>query len=194
MNRLLTAIDTVLDAAGALASLLLIALAGVLAYNVVARYAFDASSIALEELAWHFYSAVFLFGLSYALKTASHVRVDLLFEGLDPKAKARIDLAGCLVFLLPLCLVVVVSGWQFAVDSWSYGPRPDGVLSTVQQILGEGVGEKSQDPGGLTNRWLIKAVIPVSFLLLLLAGVGHALRQFQVLRDADQGEDAGVAS
>gem|GEM_PF-6365194 len=140
-----------------------------LAYNVVARYAFSASSIALEELAWHFYSAIFLLGLSYALKAGAHVRVDLIFEGLSARTRAYIDLGGCLVFLLPLCAVVMVSGWHFTLDSWGFGERPDGVFALLQQALDTGIGEKSQDPGGLNNRWFIKGVIPLSFALLFLA-------------------------
>jgi len=48
--------------------------------------------------------------------------------------------------------------------------------------LDTGIGEKSQDPGGLNNRWFIKGVIPLSFVLLFLAGIAHALRQIQILR------------
>ena len=182
VSRAIACIDAVLDLTGAVASAILIALAGVLAYNVVARYAFSASSIALEELAWHFYSAIFLLGLSYALKAGAHVRVDLIFEGLSARTRAYIDLGGCLVFLLPLCAVVMVSGWHFTLDSWGFGERPDGVFALLQQALDTGIGEKSQDPGGLNNRWFIKGVIPLSFVLLFLAGIAHALRQIQILR------------
>ncbi len=182
VSRAIACIDAVLDLTGAVASAILIALAGVLAYNVVARYAFSASSIALEELAWHFYSAIFLLGLSYALKAGAHVRVDLIFEGLSARTRAYIDLGGCLVFLLPMCAVVVVSGWHFTLDSWGFGERPDGVFALLQQALDTGIGEKSQDPGGLNNRWFIKGVIPLSFALLFLAGIAHALRQILILR------------
>ncbi len=182
VSRVIAGIDAVMDLTGAVASALLIALAGVLAYNVVARYAFSASSIALEELAWHFYSAIFLLGLSYALKSGSHVRVDLIFEGLSARTRAYIDLGGCLVFLLPLCAVVMVSGWHFTLDAWGFGERPDGLLAQLQQAWESGIGEKSQDPGGLNNRWVIKGVIPLSFALLFLAGIAHALRQVHILR------------
>lgn len=176
-------IDKIMDLTGALASALLIALVGVISYNVIGRYAFNASSIGLEELAWHFYSAVFLLGIPYALKTASHVRVDLLFEQFSPKRKAVIDLLGCTFFLLPLCLVVIVSGWRFTLDAWGFGERPNELLPLIQQILSTGVGEKSQDPGGLLNRWFIKGVIPLSFFLLLLATLSHALAQIQKIID-----------
>ncbi len=168
-----------MDLTGALASAVLIALVGVISYNVIARYAFKASSIGLEELAWHFYSAVFLLGIPYALKTASHVRVDLLFENFSDKKKAVIDLLGCAFFLLPLCLVVIVSGWRFTLDAWGFGERPSEIYPLFQQMLTTGIGEKSQDPGGLLNRWFVKGVIPFSFFLLLLATISHALAQVQ---------------
>lgn len=193
INKTIKTIDSIMDFTGALASAVLILLVCVIAYNVIGRYAFNASSIGLEELAWHFYSAVFLLGIPYALKTASHVRVDLLFEGFSPKKKAIVDLVGCFVFLFPLCLVVMVSGWNFTAEAWSYGERPSELYALMQQILSEGVGEKSQDPGGLLNRWFIKGVIPLSFLLLLIAGVAHVLRQVQRLIDLN-GETSVRAS
>jgi len=179
IKKTIAIIDNIMDATGALASVLLIGLVGVIAYNVVARYAFNASSIGLEELAWHFYSALFLLGIPYALKTASHVRVDLLYERFSLRTKSFIDLLGCIFFLLPLCLVVIYSGWLFTVDAWSYGEKASGLYALLQQIITEGVGERSQDPGGLMNRWFIKGVIPFSFFLLLLATVSHLLRQIQ---------------
>jgi len=86
--------------------------------------------------------------------------------------------------------VVVVSGWHFTLDSWGFGERPDGVFALLQQALDTGIGEKSQDPGGLNNRWFIKGVIPLSFVLLFLAGIAHALRQIQILRGLSAAVDS----
>ena len=110
-------INRIIDAAGALAAFLLIMLVLIISWNVIARYSFSASSIGLEELSWHIYASIFLLGLSYALKTGSHVRVDLVFENLSTRTRATIDLFGTLLFLIPFCLIVIWSGWLFAIEA-----------------------------------------------------------------------------
>jgi TRAP-type mannitol/chloroaromatic compound transport system permease small subunit len=82
------------SALGAIASALLIFLVVLMCYNVIARYAFNASSIGLEELTWHAYAAVFLLGIPYALQSGAHVRVDLLFEKMSIRNQQRVDLVG----------------------------------------------------------------------------------------------------
>ena len=160
-----------MDWVGALAALLLILLVAMVAYNVIGRYAFRSSSIGLEELSWHFYAAIFLLGIPFALRTGSHVRVDLFYEHFSERNKALIDLIGSVVFLLPLCLVVIWSGWQFMVSSYGFGHSPESIGDFFQQLVAGGIGEKSQDPGGLLNRWIIKGVIPLSFFFLLLSAI-----------------------
>ena len=135
----------------------------------------------MEELAWHLYAASFLLGIPFALRTGSHVRVDLIFENLSLKKRAIIDLCGTLIFLVPLCLVVVWSGWLFTMEAWGLGSRPDEFGALIKQIVTTGVGEKTQDPGGLLNRWIIKGVIPLSFFLLLLAAISFAIHKVNIL-------------
>jgi len=177
-------INRVMDWVGILSATLLILLVIVIGFNVLNRYAFkfDGIGVGYEELAWHFYPACFLLGIPYALRTASHVRVDLIFENLKPKTKAIIDLVGTLIFLIPFCVVVVWSGWAFFVEAWSLGSRPDEIGALIKQIVSTGVGEKSQDPGGLLNRWIIKGVIPLSFFFLLLAAISMLMERWLALR------------
>lgn len=171
---------------GALAALLLILLVLLMAYNVLIRYAFSASSIGLEELSWHFYAAVFLLGIPYALKSGSHVRVDLLHEHFQPKTKAIIDLVGTLVFLIPTCIIVIWAGWNYTLSAYQLGAQPDSVSAFFDQLVGSGIGEKSQDPGGLLNRWIIKGVIPLSFFCLLLAAIAFLLEKVSILLSLKQ--------
>lgn len=166
-----------MDWIGNLASAMLSLLVVMVAYNVISRYAFSASSIGLEEFSWHLYAAMFLLGIPFALRSGSHVRVDLLYENFTPKTQALIDLIGCLIFLLPLCLVIIWSGWNFTVAAYSLGELPDSVSTFFQQLVSTGIGEKSQDPGGLLNRWIIKGVIPLSFVFLLLASIAFFIQK-----------------
>jgi TRAP-type mannitol/chloroaromatic compound transport system permease small subunit len=144
------------DFLGWLSSILFILLLANVVYDVVMRYAFNDVSIAFQEMEWHLFSAVFLLGVPYAIKAGGHVRVDLFYERLSNRAQAIIDVIGTIVFLLPFCLLVSYYGIDFAKESYA-------------------LGETSGDPGGLPYRWIIKAMIPLSFFLMALSGIGLLL-------------------
>ncbi len=182
-NLIIKSIDAVLVLAGMVATLLLIALVAVVSYNVIARYLFDASSIGMEELGWHFYAAIFLLAIPYAVHTDSHVRIDLLYEGRSARYKRWLNIIGTVVFLFPFALVTAYYGWDFTLQSINYGVVPDTLSGFWQQLTTTGIGEKSQDPGGLNNRFIIKAVIPLSAFLLFLAGISKILREWHVDED-----------
>ncbi|EID4341529.1 TPA: TRAP transporter small permease subunit [Vibrio vulnificus] len=144
------------DLLGWLSSVLFILLLANVVYDVVMRYMFNDVSIAFQEMEWHLFSAVFLLGIPFALKSGGHVRVDLFYERLSHRAQAIIDLLGTIFFLFPFCLLVAWFGIDFAKESYA-------------------LGETSGDPGGLPYRWVIKAIIPLSFLFMAISGVGLLL-------------------
>jgi TRAP-type mannitol/chloroaromatic compound transport system permease small subunit len=189
MLRFIAIVDRLIDWLGALAAGMLITLVLLMTYNVLARYAFNSSSIGLEELSWHFYSCTFLFGIPYALKHNAHVRVDLLFEKFSAKNKLIVDLLGTALFLIPFCIVVIWAGWQFTAAAYQLGVQPSSASEFFSQLVSGGIGEKSQDPGGLLNRWIIKAVIPLTFVFLLLAAVSQLLQKALALRSLNDAED-----
>lgn len=174
-------INKIMDIIGTLSSLLLILLTLLISYNVISRYVFSRSSVALDELSWHIYSSIFLLGISYALKTESHVRVDIIFENLSSRTKAIINAVGALVFLFPLCLIVIYYGWHFMVDAYQWGEHADTLSGWFVQLFTTGIGEKSSDPGGLLNRFIIKGMVPLSFLLLTLSSVSFLIKNVSVL-------------
>jgi TRAP-type mannitol/chloroaromatic compound transport system permease small subunit len=191
LNKVENAINRLMDGLAIIAGGLLILLVLVMAYNVIARYAFSASSLGLEELSWHLYAAVFLLGIPFALRSGSHVRVDLFYERFSPKTRALINLVGCILFLLPTCLVVVWGGYHFTAAAYNLGAQPDSITGFFQQLVSTGIGEKSQDPNGLLNRWIIKGVIPLSFFLLLLASVSFFINNLNsyLTHDTDQDKE-----
>ncbi|MER0325443.1 TRAP transporter small permease subunit [Vibrio vulnificus] len=144
------------DLLGWLSSVLFILLLANVVYDVVMRYVFNDVSIAFQEMEWHLFSAVFLLGIPFALKSGGHVRVDLFYERLSHRAQAIIDLLGTIFFLFPFCLLVAWFGIDFAKESYA-------------------LGETSGDPGGLPYRWVIKAIIPLSFLFMAISSVGLLL-------------------
>lgn len=189
-------INKMSDYVGCIAAVLLMLLVLIISYNVMGRYLFPwlasfglpyitVPAVALQELAWHLYSAVFLLGISYALKTGNHVRVDIIYENLSLKTRTIIDLVGTSLFLIPLCLIVIYSGWEFTKSAFTvYGNVPEGFSGAFTQLVTEGIGEKTQDPGGLLNRFIIKGVIPLSFLLLLLNAISFLIHKINLLTGA----------
>lgn len=134
----------------------------VIIVQVVLRYGFNHGLIVLEELQWHLYAVGVMFGVSYAQVTNSHIRVDLLHMRLSIRAQRLWEVFGILFLLFPFVWVVFDASLGFVYDAWR-------------------IGESSASPSGLPYRWLIKAVIPVSFFLLFLAGLSRLLRDLVAL-------------
>ncbi len=149
---------------GVLALLLLLMVLNV-SYDVIMRYFFRNSSVALQELEWHLFAIILLFGISVSLQQEAHVRVDFLFERFSKRVQAGINIFGTLFFLLPLALLITTGSVTFVYDAWR-------------------VGEISANPGGLPYRWLIKGMIPLSFSLLIVSAMGYLLRQIRKFQEA----------
>mgnify|MGYP003148740796 CR=1 FL=1 len=130
--------------------------------NVALRYIFNRGILALEEMQWHIYSAGFMFAIAYAVVTDNHVRVDVLHEKFSTKTQCCIELLGILGFLIPFSYLLFSDSISFVHNSFL-------------------VGEISDAPGGLHYRWLLKAVIPISSLVLILASVSRLLKCTSIL-------------
>lgn len=126
----------------------------VIVLQVFLRYGLGRGLVALEELEWHLYSIAFMCGLSYAAVTNAHVRVDLVSISFSTRTKEWIELFGVLFLILPFAGIVIYYGIEFWYASWIHR-------------------ERSLAPMGLPWRWIIKAVIPVSFGLLILAALSR---------------------
>lgn len=161
-TRVSRVVDPLLAAIGRGISWVWLILLVIIVANVVLRYLFGEGRIEFEEIQWHLYSAGFLLGLSYAYISDAHIRVDVVHERLHPRTRAWIELYGIVVLLLPFIALVVIYSVPFVVQSYQ-------------------AGEVSQAPGGLPFRWLMKAVLPAGFLLLLLAVVSRLSRVWAFL-------------
>ena len=149
-------IDALNERVGRAVSWLAFLMVAVVAWNVFLRYLFHKGSVAMQELEWHLFGPLFLLTAAYTLVHDEHVRVDILYSRLSTRAKAVVDLAGSLLFLIPVCILVVYTSWGFVAASWA-------------------AREGTPDPGGLPARYILKAVIPVAFSLLTLQGLSMAI-------------------
>lgn len=102
------------------------------------------------------FSAIVLLGAPWTLKVNEHVRVDLLYSMMSPRAKARLDIFGGLVFLLPMCVIMISFTLPWALESWRSG-------------------EVGASAGGLP-RWPGKMLLPIGFALLTLQAVAELIK------------------
>ena len=172
--RISAGLDRATQAVGQLAKWLILPLIAVTIYDVVTRkffgfqfwlsgYVGDAlNSTKLQELEWHFHTALFALCLGFGYLRNAHVRIDLVSEKLKPRWRVWIEFLGCVVFLLPYCVVIIYFAYNFALDAY------------LQH-------EISASLIGLPYRWIIKSVLFVGFVFALLAGISVMLREFVVL-------------
>ena len=165
MNNLETFIGKIVDWVGhGLAAILVLMVLNV-AFDVMMRYLFHASSVGMQEMEWHLFSLIILFGMGYGLRHEGHVRVDFVFDRLNDRKKALINIWGTLFMLTPLALLILAGAFGYVNDAYVSG-------------------EISEDPGGLPYRWIIKSMIPLSFAFLLLSATGYVLKNIELFRRA----------
>jgi TRAP-type mannitol/chloroaromatic compound transport system permease small subunit len=151
-------LDLIVEHAGRLASWTGFALVCVMAFNVLLRYLFHTGSVAMQELEWHLMAPVSLLCIAYAIKHEGHVRVDIIYGRFPPRVKQILDVLACLAAVAFAAIVIKLS-----------------IGYVMQSYL---IGEKSPDPGGLPYRFILKAMIPLGFLLFLVQSLAALLRSF----------------
>lgn len=159
MRSLISIIDNITEWVGKATSWLVLAMVLLICYDVAMRYLFQQGSVALQELEWHLFALIFLLGSAYTLKHDEHVRVDILYQSrfVSDKQRALINILGTLFFLLPFCILILISSWPFVENAFYYN-------------------EGSPDPGGLPYRFLLKGSLLVAFGLLVLQGFSGLLK------------------
>ncbi len=161
--KLVAALDALAERTGRLISWLTLAMVVATVAVVVLRYAFGQGLIWLQESVNWMHSIVFLLGAAYTLKADEHVRVDVFYRDMSERGKATVNLAGTILFLLPLCAYLIIESWQYVAVSWR-------------------IAERSREAGGLPMLYLLKTVIPLMAGLLALQGIAVALRAIERLR------------
>lgn len=142
--------------AGVCALLLVLLVAG-----LVLAFALGVGSVKAQDLVLWLNAGMVMLGLGYAHKHRAHVRIDVFSSRWSRRTRARMELAGTLLLLLPFCAAVLWLSLDYVAMSWA-------------------VRERSASTGGLAGLFLAKTLLPIGAALLALQGVAGALRVLPV--------------
>lgn len=146
MERTIESVERLIDRVGRLTLWIALLMIGLVAINVLLRYSMSLGSVWAQELEWHLLASLILLGICHALQRGDNVRVDVFYASYKPRTKYMVDLVS-LVLLLAVSLIFIKLSIPYVMQSY-------------------GIGERSPDPGGLTHRWVIKALIPLGYVLV----------------------------
>jgi TRAP-type mannitol/chloroaromatic compound transport system permease small subunit len=161
-TRVADALDALVRVTAQWAAWLLFAMVGAICLDVITRKFnlrvpyFDSTK--LQELEWHLHGILFLACLGYGYIRNAHVRIDVASAYFNYRARAWVELFGCVLLAIPFCVAIIYIGVGFFYQAYV-------------------LGESSESPTGLPYRWIIKAAIPIGMILLLASVVSTALRQ-----------------
>jgi TRAP-type mannitol/chloroaromatic compound transport system permease small subunit len=146
----------------AFAWLILVLTLGV-SYEVFVRYALGAPTTWAFDFAYITYGAMFLMAGAYTLSRNGHVRGDVVYRLWRPRVQASVDLVLFIIFFLPAVLAFMYSGWNYAKMSVQF--REVSIFS----------------PAGVPV-FPLKALIPVTGLLLFIQGIAEIIRCILCIR------------
>jgi TRAP-type mannitol/chloroaromatic compound transport system permease small subunit len=160
--QLSRAIDALNSRLGKILSWLILVAVIVSASNAIIRKTFDMSSNSWLELQWVLFSVVFLLCSPWTLLSNEHIRIDIVNGMLPQPVRNWIDVIGHAFFLLPLTVVMVVTGIPFFTKSWL-------------------LNEQSGNAGGLPQ-WPAKSLVTIGFVLLFIQGISELIKRIAVMR------------
>lgn len=131
--------------------------------NATIRKLFDISSNSWLELQWVLFGVVFLLCSPWTLMSNEHIRIDIVNQLLPKAARNWIDIIGHAFFLLPWCIIMVITAGPFFWRSAM-------------------INEQSGNAGGLPV-WPSKALVLIGFALLLIQALSELVKRASVMRD-----------
>jgi TRAP-type mannitol/chloroaromatic compound transport system permease small subunit len=167
LKATLAFIDNFNEWVGKIFGLIIIPIVGIIVFEVIMRYAFNAPTIWVNELSWYLFGAMFLFGGAYASKTKSHVNVDILLIHISPKAKAILNLITYWFAFLFL-VIVIWKGAQIAALSIEANEHS-------HTIWGPPV-------------WGVKLMVPIGAFLMLVQTLAWYIRDIYTAVTGEEGK------
>jgi TRAP-type mannitol/chloroaromatic compound transport system permease small subunit len=160
--KLSQVIDAITDRIGHGLTWLILVAVLVSGINAILRKLFNIGSNAWLEVQWYAFAAVFMLGAGYAFLKNAHVRIDFVSGRLTARTRNWIDIVGIVVFLVPLCVLLIQLSWPLFERAWA-------------------TNEMSQNAGGLI-RWPVLLLIPLGMTLLLVQAASELIKRIAFLR------------
>jgi len=165
-SKLAKGIDTFTTKQGEITSMLILPLLGVVIYEVIMRYGFNAPTTWGFEATAFLYGMHYMFGISYTDVKKGHVQVDI-FSSLAPKkVRAALGALTTLILFLPVMICMTVSASKFAISSV------------------EGLERNSTSWAPII--YPFKIIMALCFAMLLLQGISNLIKDLQVLFNNDK--------
>jgi TRAP-type mannitol/chloroaromatic compound transport system permease small subunit len=156
-------IDTFTDLTGTVFSWMSIPLVAAVAYEVIARYLFNAPTIWSFDITYMLYGALFMLGAAYALHKGAHIRTDFFWETFSTRKKGWIDSIAYVIFFFPGLIALMLISYHEASYALSINETSD--QTPWRPIL-----------------WPFKFVVPLACLLLLIQGYSELLKSLYMAR------------
>ena len=162
ITQIANGIDQINDTIGKAVSWLTLFMVLVTFAIVVMRYVFNEGSIAAQESVMYMHALVFMLGAAFTLKQNGHVRVDIFYNKMSARKKSIVDFLGYLLLLLPVCIFIFWSSWDYVTESWR-------------------IKESSREAGGLAWVYILKTSILIMAALLILQAIAEMLRHLMTI-------------
>jgi TRAP-type mannitol/chloroaromatic compound transport system permease small subunit len=157
------AIDKFTDTTGVWIAWLNVPLVLAVAYEVIARYAFNAPTIWSFDVTYMLYGTIFMLGAAYALHKGAHIRTDFFYEKWSDRTRGMVDSISYVVFFFPSIIMLLAASGSEAWYSYT-------------------INETSEQTPWRPILWPFKAVVPLTCVLLLLQGVSELIKSFYAAR------------
>jgi TRAP-type mannitol/chloroaromatic compound transport system permease small subunit len=161
--RLVRIIDRFTDSTGVWVAWLNMPLVLAVAWEVIARYVFNAPTVWSYDVTYMLYSAIFMLGAAYALHKGAHIRTDFFYEKWSDRTRGVVDSVSYIVFFFPSILMLMVASWSEAWYAYT-------------------INETSEQTNWRPILWPFKALVPLTCAMLLLQGVSELIKSFYAAR------------
>lgn len=162
MRKIIRVIDAISDRMGKTVCWLASILVALIALEVIMRYFFDRPTMWNYETSMMVGGSLFALGWAYAMRHHSHVRIDVFYTHLSPRAKAGIDVVGTFFLFFPLMLMFISTSIAWTVNAWE-------------------INEKSVETYWYPPIAPFRTVVTIGLILLAFQGVAQFVRDFYLL-------------
>jgi TRAP-type mannitol/chloroaromatic compound transport system permease small subunit len=164
---LITVIDEITFFIGEATKWLLPILVLSVAASVFALSIFGVTTTKWLESAKYLQALVIMLGAGATLLASQHVRVDIFHTTMTDIGKARVDLLGYYLLMVPVCILLVWNAQSFVAFAWA-------------------IREGSSEATGIRGVYLLKTLIPVFAITMMAQGLAIATRAAMCLSHQDR--------